>query len=132
MAQLGIEIDIDDKVIKYMTETHKRLQNDSLIHNPFVGKVKLIICQRKAQYLIDMTPVYPKVYLGGVFLTVAPLLFWGFGWWLSFGVCIMSLYFLWTKYFIYLALRLGLKKIGYKGKVKILTNEEIINSLLLY
>jgi len=127
---LGVELEKQDAVMVYMAETEERLKGNSILTNPFTGKIRLLLLEDKLQYLIDMTPVYPKVYMGGVLVFGIPALFFGVGWWLIPGVCIMALYFLWTKWFIYLALRAGLKKARYKGKVKVLSNEDMLNSLL--
>lgn len=134
MATLGIETETNIGVNVFMQQSNERLQNDNIVKNPFNGRIKKIYSNKgKDSYVIIMNPIYPRIYLIGLFLMVVPLFFTGFyvSWWLLPGAIIFSLGIFWSKIFVLLGLFIGLRKHGYKGKVKYLSNNEIIRRMVL-
>ena len=133
MAILGIETGKDPKVMEFMLESDKRLQSNNVVKNPYEGKIKKINSENdKESYAIVMTPIYPRFYLFGIILIILPMLFIGirFSWWMLPGIILFSLGIFWSKIPVYLGILIGLRKQGYKGKVKIISNNEIIKRML--
>jgi hypothetical protein len=83
-------------------------------------------------YSILMEPIYFKVYYIGLILAVLPMFFKGMILtWLSLpGMVLFSLGIFWSKWFFYVILRLGLKKKGYQGKVKMLSNGKMLKTII--
>lgn len=134
MVIFGIEIDRTKESIAFMEETHNRLQVPNLVTNPFYGRVKRLSLQKnkKDHYVLVMDPVYIKFYTIGYFLLAGAVVFAGFRLSVAYlpGLILSSTRFFWSRFFMYLGLVLGLKKAGYKGKVKLLRDSTTLRKLL--
>lgn len=86
MVAFGLEIKNKDAIPAIM-EVRKKLLVDSLIENPFYGK---ITAHGKDFFTVVLDPVYPRVYLFSVFPGLIAFL--GFGrWWGTLSLVIFSL-----------------------------------------
>lgn len=134
MAIFGVETDRAAIVRKYMRESNERLQKKSMISNPFYGRIVRVPSsdQVKDYYVVDMDPVYPKIYLIGIFTMIVALFFTGFRltYWLVPSFVFFSCGIFWSKYFYYVMLKLGLKKAGYNKKLKLITSNATISRLI--
>lgn len=134
MVIFGIELDRNKKAIAFMEETHRRLQVPNTVTNPFYGDIKRLSLEGedKDHYVLVMDPVYPKLYKIGYFLLAGAFIFTGFRWSIAYlpGIILSATSFFWSRFFMYLGLVLGLKKAGYKGKVKLLRDSNTLRELL--
>lgn len=135
MALFGFRAEHKKELTNFMLATQKKLESNNVVYNPFIAKIKEfnLISEGEPEviYLIDMNPIYLNFTPIGWFMAFAVLVLFGFSWWITPGVVITLLGVFWTPEFYYIMFRLGLKKAGYKGKVKRLRNEAIIKELLL-
>jgi hypothetical protein len=102
----------------------ERMSNNNFIQNPFFGGVKPI---SDNVYCISITPVWVDVSWFGWLGVLMPYLVWGWSNWLIFPIIIGLSGILWTKYFFFFMLKLGLKKAGYKDKIKLIHSEDIVD-----
>lgn len=125
---LDKENEQDQTTIYYFfKKVNESLLQESLIKNPFRGQVKEF---NNGFYIIDMQPIY--VNISPIFFIIA------FGAWLFHytGVmyfmlaCGLITAFLFSKYFAYCGLYLGLRKAGYNQSIKLLSGSESIRRLL--
>lgn len=135
MAVFGIEADRKATVHVFMEQSNKRLQKNNLVANPFYGTIKQLPVRgtgKRVQYVIVMDPVYPRFYLSGILVILVAGMFTQFrlNWGMYAGVGILSLGFFWSRTFFYLMLSLGLKRAGYKGKVRLLNNPQVIRNMV--
>lgn len=127
MTIFGVKVEDWKKCETFFKEMSKKFKDNNLVRNPFVGKVKRI----GDVYVVGIEPIYinftPYVWmLGG-----ATLLLWGFNWFHFVIIGVGSLSIFWSKYFFYYMLKRGLRKNGYKGKMKLLTNKNIVDGWIL-
>lgn len=122
MAMFVISTEADETVTKFVKETRDRLLSHNIVTNPFVGDVSRIdVAEDKrirAYHIFSMRPIWPNVtYIGWVGLLII-LYAWGLTYFaipfLVFGLA----GFFWSPLFFFYMLKLGLKKAGYKGEVK--------------
>ena len=139
MVVFAIETKTNGIVQGFMEATHKRLQSCRLAENPFSGGIVRIrnTCTAPIyhdKFLIDMTPLYPPTYLGGLFIII-PTLVWrgltlnGF---LVAGLILLSTGLLWSRYFMFVMLKLGIRKAGHRGPIKLIKDNEILNYLMYH
>lgn len=106
-----------------MNETKARFKIPDMYKNPFYANLKKI---GDEIYIISIDPIYPPFYMAGFLGIMLAFAFTGFSLWLIPGVAISSLGFFWATPFYYIFLRLGLRKKGYKGKVELIRNNDIL------
>ena len=132
MAVFGVEVIDNIESKEFMNQTDKRLQNPNLAFNPFNGNVIRIREDiPNAYYIVIMKPIYARIYLIGIFLFAVAFLLTGFeiSWFLLPGIIMFSTGIFWSKYFFFISLYIGLRKVKYKGLIK-LFNSDMIVSLL--
>lgn len=132
MSILVIEGDKNITLRSFLWDSHLRLQS-----NPFVnGSIKKLEGEDKDSYVLSIDPLIPRFYLIGPFMVAAVLFFTGLrlSWWLAPGIALTLSGFFWSTPFMYLGLRLGLRKQGYNGTVRRIRKDEgfkrVINKLL--
>lgn len=135
MALFGFKAEHTEKLINFMNAVEKKLKSNNLVYNPFNAKVSSypMITEKKPEiiYILDMTPIYPNFSVIGWFMVFGVLVMAGFSYWIIPGIIISLLGIFWTAEFYYFAFRLGLYKHGYRGEIKRLNHQKIIESLLL-
>lgn len=122
-----------------MLEIKEKLKDNHLIRNPFFGKVEYILSKHeigeslKDYYVMMLTPVYPQFFIFGYLLMFGAFVWRGFtlSWLMLPGLILASIGFFWSKYFFYPLFLKGLRRKAYKGKVKLISNTELIE-LFLY
>ena len=114
--------------------SRNRLKDINLITNPFEGTVKRLPLKLKDKdhYILVMDSMYPKFYQAGYYFLVMMFFIIGFRWskWYLPGLILISLGLFWSRFFMYLGLFFGLKKAGYKGKVKLLRDSTSLRDML--
>lgn len=123
------------ELLKFVFETNVRLEEKGIVKNPFYGRITLVPLTAKNKiytYVVNLEPVYPKIYVIGSVLTLMTFLLAGARWtpWLWPGIILMSTIFLWSKYFYFIFIILGLKKSGHTNKLKLITDKETIIRLI--
>jgi hypothetical protein len=129
MATFGVKLKIDDKVLKYVGEANKRLGQDNFIKSPFEGKLALLynnLC------VVDITPKYPNFsYFGLLWVfTCVTLTNDFFTLWNIPGVLISIAGVFWSKYFFYWFIKKCIRRYGYKGEFKLLSNIKTIKGFI--
>jgi len=127
MALFVVSVDSCDVSIRYFKDLFVRMSSSlDWVKKPYNCGISKI---GKGDYAVDITPVYPRVYWGGLFFVAPALIFFSnpfSSFWsillLVFGGFIFSLGFLWSKYFYFIMFFFGLKKAGYNGKIKLLSS----------
>jgi len=132
MAVFGVQTNGEVKTVnEYFRDTSKRLMNDNLVENPFVGGVKKYrVSSIKQLMVFDIVPIYPNFTFFGWLVLLPMLLFLGVSWWLLIPFGILFLGFLWTSRFYYFFVKLGLRKAGYSGPVKFLDSKGIVKQVI--
>ncbi len=135
MVIFGIELSRNKEAIKFMEETKQRLEdNGNIVTNPFYGTIKRLPLVRKDKdhYILIMDPVYIKFYKFGYFLLAGACIFIGFRLSPMYlpGIILSSTRFFWSRFFMYLGLFFGLKKKGYKGKVKLIRDSDSLRLMV--
>jgi len=129
MPILGIESPFSMEVHKFIEQTDTKLQEKSLIKNPFIGKCKIVHRGELLTWVVIIDPVYPPwipligiISLGLVFVFFGNTIPWLY---VPCSVLALSLFF-WSREFYYIMLRLGLRKNKAKGRHRLLSKTKII------
>ena len=135
MAILAIETENNLGVKIFMTQANNRLQKYDIFTQAYRGHIKEFKAgKNKLNYLILMKPAFPPFYLMGAFFGLLILFIKQtiFTWWNIPSITFLLLGLFWSKYFIYIILKFGLKKKGYKGKVNLISNTKVLSSIIEY
>lgn len=129
MAVFGVITENKPKVWKFIKDVDTRLNGFDIKKNPFSGYAKSFKDDNDLIVVLNMRPIWPNfapwiagfsflisLFFGNLKLLVIPLIF-------------IALSFFWTPEFFYLTFKAGLKKAGFKGRVKRLKQNEIIDAL---
>lgn len=133
MVIFGVKTHDVASVKKFVRETKKRLETPDLARNPFSGYIKSFEFDKTERItILKIVPLWPNFSPYVAILSLFPIIF--FGGYNNPGLLLIPLIFLglaffWTEDFFYLILRIGLKKAGYKGKVKKLKRSVLIDEL---
>ena len=130
MALFGIETEKSEKVLKWFSESRERGESDNLIKNPFELRSKFFL-DEKITLVMDITPVWPNLTVFGWIMSLTVFMFWGIRWFIIPGLILGSLGIFWSWPFYYFMATRGIRKAGYKGPIKFLTNKQIINRVVL-
>lgn len=107
-----------------MMETHQRLQSKSIVKNPFFGSIKKGKGVFVDYYIVDIEPVYPRVYLFGWFPLIIAFFFARF-FMIFVAIFFFSTIVLWSKFFMFTFLKKGLRKHGFLGTTKLVLSPKI-------
>lgn len=121
MVIFGFKLEKSGK--DFIKLTNERINNKTVI---FKGEIK----EYKDFYVFHITPLIFPFYYIGIFGLLSSLYLAGFGWWCFPTLFLSASYVFWDKHFYYFMLWIGLKKFGYKGKLKLLKTEDTIIGLL--
>ena len=136
MANFAVQTEAAPEAVKFMLDTKERLKSNNILRNPFTGDIILVPNSKHTHdgniYLIKMEPIYPKYELFAVPLLSIPLFFTGLKltWWLLPGVFVASFGVFKSVLFMYIMLKIGLKRAQYEGKVKLLSKDELIGVVI--
>jgi hypothetical protein len=126
MALVGIRTDDSVDALCFWNKTAHRLESNDLSKNPFDAKVKLL---SSTLTVLDIKPVYPSFFWFGLIpVLIGFVLGWSFL--VVLGALVFSVGVLWTKYFFYLMILLGLRNEGYKGKVVLVNHATLVRELV--
>lgn len=130
MVCFGLIASNDIIAKNYFDDVKERLKQGHIIKNPFDGCLKIFNNKEKLFIAIDISPVYPPVYWFGLIWIAIIIFVWGFSWWALPGVLLFGIIFFYSRLFFIILIIMGLKKVGYKGKVKLLSDDKTISNLI--
>lgn len=127
MAIFGVELEKEDpKFDEFVDTTNERLKDNNVIRNPFTGKIIQILHEGKPTYVVNMQPIYFNFSIF-VWPGAGMLFYWKGLVWLHIPmIAIGALGLFWSKYFLFMMLRLGAKKSGSQSKIKLIGNKRIM------
>ena len=127
MAIFGVDVSKDKATAKeFIKETNQRLSNNSMVQNPFTGKLTYF---EKGLVVVDLKPIYPNVSHLGWLVVIATMVFNLPLYSLAGTIPFMLVGFTFSGDFFYLVFKAGLKKKGFKGKPKKLKPVNLIEFL---
>lgn len=129
MAFFGFDLEKCKPVEDYLAKFNKTMEDSNLVRNPFNGEALLL----DNSFIVSISPVYFNYpFIGGFFIGLASFLLNGFSF--TWGYVVAMVFFLfsllWSSLFYSFVCRMGLRKNGYKGKLKRLSNNDIVRRLL--
>jgi hypothetical protein len=127
MAVFGVRTKSDELVTSFMLESKERLKNSNLVKNPFRAEIVRLNVE---DWAIEIEPVYFNFTPFFWIVAGAGYVLWGYSWWLWIPSCLGLLGIFWSKYFFFTMMKLGLRKKGYKGQVKLLSNKEMVRGII--
>ncbi len=137
MATFGIEVlEGHNSIKKFVKETNERLSKVHILNNPFTSDSKLLYRvwnDTQGTLAVHIKPIYPNFPLyAAFFLIPIVLIFKGLVWsgWHIPGLVFACLTIFWSKYFYYIMIRFGLRNADYKGKIKLLSQNEVVRRLI--
>ena len=130
MAIYGMMLEKQDAVSKWIAETDKRSKEENFFKNPFKLRMKFWLRKKEVLLIMDIKPLYFNFSVFGWFMSAGALFMFGFGWWLWPGIILGCLGVFWTADFYFFMAKLGLRKAGYKGKIKRLKLGDIIREVI--
>jgi hypothetical protein len=135
MAICSILTENNIDVVDYNRESNIRLNKTNIVKNPFVGRIyTLDVIQQKDKLkllnIIDMQPLYPNVSYYGFLIAFGVWFIFGYNIIVTLGILMGCLGIFWTSYIWALFYYIGLKKKGYNGYFKIISNSESLKLVL--
>ena len=130
MAIFGILTDNTKEVNEFLEKTIERGKEENLLKNPFRIDIRVFPSEKQIISVFRMTPVYFNYSLFGFPPLIFILALVGLTWWLLPFAILVSLGIFWRREFYYLMSRLGLRKAGYKGKIKFVYHSRIIEECI--
>lgn len=130
MAIIGVTAKKNVLAGKVFNEIIERGTEQNIVKNPFVINATLKSLKENFFFVLDIVPVYPPVHWFG-YLLLFPFIYFGwFNFFLIFPLVLIGLGFFWSETFYKLMLIAGLRKKGYKDKIKFLSKKDIIRRLM--
>ena len=133
MALFGAITLNEDSAASYVTKTNEKFSDYNIVKNPFKGSIiTKDIGDGELLHVVNISPLYFAYPIFGWLAVFIVFFMGGFRWnWLMLpGIILGSLCIFWTKYFYMLIYKIGIKKNGYKGKLRFIRNTKVIELLL--
>ena len=126
MALFGISFGNTLGAHIYLAMRNKALQAPDIIKMPFNGKIKVYA---PGFAIVEIKPMFPNIpFYAGLALMLMDYVFPSL--WLSIlFLAALIASFLWSSEVQYLALKLGMRKAGYEGKLSLLSDKETLRRL---
>jgi len=124
MAVLFVELEKEKEALKFVNDFKLRTSEVNMVNNPFSSNTLVKDFKDKLVLAVDITPIYPQAYLFGLIPLVIGIVF-NIGWLTITGFSLfVGLGFFWTNIFFKFMFIIGLKKNGYKSKVRFMSIKE--------
>jgi hypothetical protein len=122
-------IEVEDGADKALDSFNTNLKEKPVAQWLFRGKILKIDSRTRVvdiEYLLPMPTIF--LLLGLIIATIFSI------WWMAYitGSLILAILVLQSKFFFFLALKVGARKKGYKGKLKLLSNVDTYRRTLKY
>jgi hypothetical protein len=131
MAIFGLYVEDNKELNRYVRDMNETLSEQNLYLNPFSGVIKKYKSGDKTFLFIYLRLGWINTTYPAMFTTVAWLFFYGlhinFLFYISLPLWFGA--FLFTSIFTKLAVRFSLKKKGYKGKIKSMSDSDLLLGL---
>ena len=133
MVIFGVETDNVQEANDFIVATDERINNVDIARNPFNGYAKIISKDSfNTLSVVKMVPLWPNFGPWIALFSLMPILI--FGWLspltLSFPLIFLLMSFFWSETFFVNVFMAGIKKAGYKGKVKKIKKDDLIDVLI--
>jgi len=130
MVFFGVKLEGTPEVMGFISDTKQRLLTPNIAKNPYKEAEILYLPNTLVYYAKPVYLLFPLY--ASISLAVLTFLFAGFNYSIGYIIALifLSLTFFWSKTFTYLMLKIGLRKAGYKGKLKLLNTEDLFKILL--
>lgn len=127
MIIFGIEVEDNKEIKKFVLKMQKKLSNPDLLQNPFTGFIKYIEAENP-YLLIYLNLVWINPTFAFLLLGVGLLIKFGLSlsWFHIFLIPLALGSFMFTKTFSKFALYYSMRRFGYKGKIKFMSNNHIL------
>jgi hypothetical protein len=128
----GVQVNKTEELVNFVDSANDVLGGARTTKNVFTGKsfIDLLKFDEKDVLLVTFEVVMPfPLYFIYVPLFVGLLIFFGVSWMLTIPLLIFASEFFFTRYFVYLMMKWGLKRKQYPGKTRIMKDEEVIKLL---
>lgn len=112
------ETEKSSEVLNWIKLTREKSKETDFVKNPFFFKIKRVTIKKRFLLCVDILPLYPNFTIYGWFGLIGSFLILGWGWWTWPFLALGCLGFFWSSPFFYFMTKLGLRKNGYKGKIK--------------
>lgn len=132
MVVFGVLTERNDAVASYVSTTNAKLKEANMLLNPFEGDVRLVKQEKGDDlHIVNISPLYFNFTIFGWLFVLMIFFFnkWHWSWLMIPGIALGCLSIFWMKMFYIFIYKKGLRKTGYKGNIKIISNEEVINLL---
>ena len=134
----GIKTDYSPAVIKYMDNLNNNLQTKNMLTNPFTGGVVEIPSELSyITYVVNVEPIYPKFYFIGLVTMLSGAVAYYFHWYVGitlvlfiFTIISFIQYIFYTRHLYLFVLKYFFRQRGYKGKVTVLKDQELLKLLI--
>lgn len=115
---------------QFVKDTNNRLMIEDPIRNPFIGRM-YITKDKELDYLsLVVQPIYPNISFYGWGLCLLLFAVFGWHWYVLLPAFIGALGIFYTPIPYYIGFVNGLRKVGYKDKIKLASSDELIEVLL--
>ncbi len=115
MAVFGLRTQENETVNRFVNLTRERINSDNLIFSPFVGTINKI----DNLLIVYIEPIYYNFTWLPLVAALFIFIYKGLTYWLLPFLLIGCCTFFWSWPFYYLLFKAGLRKEGYKGKIKL-------------
>ena len=121
MALIFVELEQEKEALNFLNRFKANTSEINMVSNPFTSHSKIKEFKDKLMFAVDITPVYPPAYLFGL-IPFGFGLFFGINWLMIAGITLFWVIgFFWTDIFYKIMLLIGLRKNGYKSKVRFIS-----------
>ncbi len=123
----------DNQIIQdFINDTNKRLDNNNLVKNPFVGKVYgFKINETQLLHIVIINPIYFNVTYFGWLYVIGVYFILGLTYWLIPGFILGSMGIFWALCFYRYIYKKGLVKAGYLGYIEHMQKDGIIENIMM-
>lgn len=126
MTIFGVSVKPGAEAVLFFDEVNKRLGTGDMIKNPFNGRARLF---GPGFYVVDMAPIFPNLtWIGWIPAIIALLA--GSILWAIPGLVLVACGAFWGADFFYLMLKMGLRKAGYKGPIRLFRTHKTLRRVL--
>jgi hypothetical protein len=135
MVIFGVKVYESPFVNRFVKDTNKRLSSKNMVSNPFRGGIKVIKQEKEVLndlfLIVKMEPLWPNISpFVGFFLALGGIMFGAPNGFFIVPITFFAIGFFWTSTFFLLGLKAGLRKLGYKGPIKMVQNKDLLEKLV--
>lgn len=130
MAFVGVLVDNDESVYRFVALMKDRFKDNNILSNPFKGSVTASKAGDKVLVVLSIVPVYFNFTILGWLVGAFILYFKGVHWLLIPCVILLLLGYFWSSRFYSFMMKKGFRKAGYSGDIQKLSTEEAVSLMI--